>query len=136
MMQKYRKMLRAKIHRATVTHADVAYEGSLTMPPEFFQLADLVEYEALQVWNTTTGSRLETYAIMGEKGSRTICANGAAAHLIRPGDVIIIACFCDIEESMARDHKPLLVFVDEKNNPKPTRPEIPGPRLEHSKITL
>lgn len=126
-MAKFRKLLRAKIHRATVTHADLHYEGSLSIPLHLMQAADIKQYEAVNIWNVTSGTRLETYAIEGSSGSNFISANGAAAHHIRPGDIIIIACFTDVEESEVRDHKPKLVFVDENNSLLPSRQEVPGP---------
>ncbi|HBE70907.1 MAG TPA: aspartate 1-decarboxylase, partial [Planctomycetaceae bacterium] len=89
----YRKLLRSKIHRATVTQADLDYEGSLTLPPKLMRAADVLAHESVHVWNVTRGTRLETYAIEGEEGSQDICANGAAAHLIRPGDIVIIATY-------------------------------------------
>ena len=89
----FRKFLRSKIHRATVTQADLHYEGSLTLPPDLLIAAGIAPFEAVQVWNVTRGTRLETYAILGEIGSNDVCINGAAAHLVRPGDIIIVATF-------------------------------------------
>lgn len=126
----YRKFLRSKIHRATVTQADLDYEGSLTLPPNLMRAADIQAYEAVQVWNVTRGSRLETYAILGEEGSLDICANGAAAHLIRPGDVVIIATFSflvDVSEE-APSIDPKVVFVDSENRMIRVGKELPGPR--------
>lgn len=123
----YRKLLAAKIHRATVTAADVNYEGSLTVPPELLEAAGIVPYESLHVWDVTRGSRLETYAIEGEPGSHDICANGAAAHLIRPGDHVILAAFVMVPEADAKSHTPKLIFVNEKNEISHTGPEIAGP---------
>ncbi len=126
----YRKFLRSKIHRATVTQADLDYEGSLTLPPNLMWAADIQPYESVQVWNVTRGSRLETYAITGEEGSLEICANGAAAHLIRPGDVIIVATFffvIDAEEAPSKV-EPKVVFVDSQNQMIRVGQEIPGPR--------
>ena len=126
-MSRYRKLLRAKIHRATVTHADVDYEGSVSIPPDLMEAGEFVEYEAVAVWNVTRGTRFETYAIKGAEDSRDIAINGAAAHLAGPGDIIIIAAFTELEESQVADHKPLLIFVDETNRKLPDRTEIPGP---------
>ena len=92
-MSSFRRMLGAKIHRATVTQADLDYEGSLTIPPELLAAADIAEHEAVHVWNVTRGTRFETYAILGEPGAGDICANGAAAHLAQPGHIVIIATF-------------------------------------------
>ncbi|EMI43154.1 aspartate 1-decarboxylase [Rhodopirellula sp. SWK7] len=126
---RYRKLLAAKIHRATVTAADVNYEGSLTVPPELLEAAGIVAYESLHVWNVTRGSRLETYAIEGLPGSSDICANGAAAHLIRPGDHVILAAYAMIPESETKSHQPKLIFVNEKNEISHTGPEVPGPQM-------
>lgn len=125
----YVKIFRAKLHRATVTHADVAYEGSVTIPPELLEASGILEYEAVQLWDVTNGARLETYAIKGEKGSRSICVNGAAAHLIHPGDVIIIAAFAHMPIEKAKKFKPTVVFLDAHNQIKSSRDEIPGPQL-------
>ena len=126
-MEPYRRMLRAKIHRAVVTEADLHYEGSLTIPPELMELADIKEHEAVSVWNVTRGTRFDTYAMTGIAGSGMICVNGAAAHLAGRGDVIIIACFADVPESMVNEFKPTVVFVDTNNRPAGSRVEIPGP---------
>lgn len=123
-----RKILRSKIHRATVTQADLDYEGSITISPELLKAADIFSYEAVNVWNVTQGTRFETYAIEGESGSSDICVNGAAAHLVRPGDKVIVACFGMMSDAEAADHSPKLVFVDEKNKAKELRPEVPGPK--------
>ena len=127
----YRKFLRSKIHRLTVTQADLDYEGSLTLPPNLMRAADIQPFEAVQVWNVTRGSRLETYAITGEEGSLDICANGAAAHLIRPGDVIIVATFSFVVEMTGANMpivEPRVVFVDSQNRMLRMGEEIPGPR--------
>ncbi len=126
-MQTYRRMLRAKIPRAVVTEADLNYEGSLTIPPELMALADIKPYEAVHVWNVTRGTRFETYAITGVEQSGTICVNGAAAHLAKPGDLIIIACFTSVPEPMVNDIRPIVVFVDDRNRPVKTAVEVPGP---------
>ncbi len=126
----YRKFLRSKIHRATVTQADLDYEGSLTLPPNLMRAADIQPFESVHVWNITRGSRLETYAISGEEGSGDICANGAAAHLIRPGDVIIVATFTFVVDAEDATHvvEPKVVFVDSANKMLRVGQEIPGPR--------
>lgn len=123
-----RKLLRAKIHRLTVTGADVSYEGSLTLPPDLMQIADILPYESVQVWNVTRGTRLETYAIRGLDGSRDVCANGAAAHLVFPGDQIIVATFSFFSAAEVAQHQPKLLFVDHQNMLKYAGPEIPGPQ--------
>lgn len=127
-----RKLLSAKIHRATVTQADVDYEGSLTIPPTLLEAAGIVAYEAVCVWNVTRGTRLETYAITGLPDSDDICANGAAAHLIQPGDQIIIAAYAYVENDQVDQHCPRLVFVDEKNQIKHIGPEVAGPQVRSS----
>lgn len=122
-------MLRAKIHRAIVTEANLDYEGSLTIPPELLELTDIKEFEAIAVWNVTTGTRFETYAIAGVPGSGQICVNGAAAHLAKPGDRIIIASFSDVPESLVADFRPTVVIVDDHNLAARTVVEIPGPHV-------
>jgi aspartate 1-decarboxylase len=126
----FRKFLRSKIHRATVTQADLHYEGSLTLPPDLLLAAGIAPFEAVAVWNVNSGTRLETYAILGEQGSNDVCINGAAAHLVRPGDVIIIATFGFVQEtgSELRVPEPRVVFVDHDNRITHTGREIPGPR--------
>ena len=121
-----RRMLKSKIHRATVTGADLHYEGSVTIDRELMEAADIIPYEAVAVWNVTNGSRLETYAIEGEPGSGVICLNGAAARLVAPKDLVIIASFVNIPEDEAQQYEPKLVFVDERNRMLPTRKEEPG----------
>jgi aspartate 1-decarboxylase len=110
-----RTFLKAKIHRATVTHADLEYEGSVSIDEDLLEAADIWEHEAVHVWNITRGTRLQTYAIRGQKGSGVVCINGAAAHLNRPGDVVILAAFAELEESEARSFKPTVVLVDSQN---------------------
>ncbi len=127
---RYRRMLRAKIHRATVTDANLEYEGSLTIPPDLLELADIREYEGISVWNVTRGTRLETYAMRGEPASRAVCVNGAAAHLAGVGDKIIISAFSSVPESELDGFSPLIVFVDGQNRPVRTGAERPGPRRE------
>ena len=127
-MEQYRRMLRAKIHRATVTDANLEYEGSLTIPPDLMDMADIKEYEGISVWNVTRGSRLETYAMRGEPGSRQICINGAAAHLAGPGDKVIISAFASVPEPQLASFKPKIVFVDEGNRAVRVGHETPGPK--------
>lgn len=121
-----RVMLKSKIHRATVTGADLHYEGSVTIDRDLMDAADIVSYEKVAVWNVTNGSRLETYAIEGERGSGVICLNGAAARLVAPRDLVIIASFVNMENAEAIKHEPKLVFVDEENRMLPTRKEEAG----------
>ncbi|CEG59024.1 aspartate 1-decarboxylase [Legionella fallonii] len=122
----YRRMLKSKIHRACVTQADLDYEGSITISPELLQAANILPYEAVNVWNVTAGTRFETYAITGEKGSTDICVNGAAAHLVTPGDLVIIASFAQVLEEDCATLVPTVVFVDQFNRLKEIRPERIG----------
>ncbi len=124
----FRKMLSAKIHRATITGADVDYEGSITIPPELLEATGIVPYEAIHVWNVTRGTRLETYVILGEAGSNDICANGAAAHLIQPGDQVILATYTFVAEEDVDSHRPRIVFVDHMNRISHQGPEVAGPK--------
>ncbi|MGA9525713.1 MAG: aspartate 1-decarboxylase [Myxococcaceae bacterium] len=125
-----RIMFKSKIHRATVTDANLQYEGSISVDVDLLKAADILPYEKVAVWNVTRGSRLETYAIEGEAGSGVICLNGAAAHLNQPGDLVIIATFAEVEENEAQSWKPTVVFVDEKNRMVEKRAEVPGPQLK------
>ena len=119
----YRRMLKSKIHRATVTHADLDYEGSITIAPELLEAANILPYEAVNVWNVTAGTRFETYAIEGLSNSTAICVNGAAAHLVTPGDIIIIASFIQLEDRLCSQLIPKVVFVDDRNQIKEFRAE-------------
>lgn len=123
-----RILFKSKIHRATVTQADLHYEGSVSIDQDLLDAAGIVPYEKVAVWNVTRGTRLETYALIGERGSGTICINGAAAHLNQPGDIVILATFAEVQESEVAGWKPTVVFVDEKNRVIPGRAEeIAGP---------
>jgi len=121
-------MLKSKIHRARVTDADVDYEGSLTLDSELLRAADVVANEEVHVWNVTRGTRLRTYAMEGTAGSGVVCVNGAAAHLAKPGDLVIIATFTLLEENQVREHRPKVILVDQNNRMR-TGPaeEVPGP---------
>ncbi len=121
-----RTMLRGKIHRATVTGADLHYEGSVTIDAELLERADILPYERVDIWNVTNGERFSTYAIAGQRGSGVVCINGAAAHKARKGDLVIIAAFATVSESEARTWRPRCVFVDEHNRPVEERPECGG----------
>lgn len=111
----YRTMLKSKVHRATVTQAELHYVGSLTLDPDLMDAADLLPGELIHVLDVTNGARLETYVIEGERGSGVVCVNGAAAHLVHPGDLVIIAAYAMMSDDEARDSKPKVVFVDEAN---------------------
>jgi aspartate 1-decarboxylase len=108
-------MLKSKIHRATVTEANLEYEGSVTIDSDLLEAADLLPYEQVQIYDCTNGSRLTTYAIPGEPGSGEICINGAAAHLVKPHDLVIIATFAEVEDAEARGFEAKRVFVDRRN---------------------
>lgn len=108
-------MLKGKIHRATVTQAEVDYIGSITIDQDLMDAAGILEYEKVQVADVERGTRLETYVISGEPGSGVICLNGAAAHLVTPGDKVIIMCYAQMTPEEARESKPCVVFVDEDN---------------------
>ena len=110
-----RTMLKSKIHRATVTEADLEYVGSITIDPILLEAADLLVNERVEIYNITNGERLATYAIPGERGKGEICINGAAAHKARKGDLVIICSYAEYEEEEARSLEPKLVFVDGEN---------------------
>jgi aspartate 1-decarboxylase len=125
-----RTMFKSKIHRATVTHADLAYEGSVTIDERLMRAADILPYEKVAIWNATNGSRIETYAIAGELDSGVICVNGAAARHVQPGDIVILATFAEeVDEVEAQNWKPTVVRVDSGNRIVATAPssELPGP---------
>ena len=113
-----RTMMKSKIHRATVTETNLDYEGSLTIDEDLLDAADILPNEQIHVWDVTNGTRLVTYALAGRRGSGEVCVNGAGAHLIKSGDVIIIATYTELKNREARRHEPLVVFVDAGNKPK------------------
>jgi len=108
-------MLKGKIHRATVTEADLNYIGSLTLDEDLMDAAGLREYEKIGVLDITNGNRIETYIIRGEKGSGQVCINGAASHLISKDDLVIIVAYCQLNEAEAQIHKPKIVHVNSEN---------------------
>ena len=108
-------LLKSKIHRATVTEANLDYVGSITIDESLMIAAKLHEFEHVHVLNITTGTRLETYVIKGTKGSGSICINGAAAHLVKKNDLVIIASYCNLNESELKNHIPSIVHVNEMN---------------------
>ncbi len=110
-----RCMLKGKIHRATVTGADLHYEGSVTIDRVLMEAADILPYEEVRIYNVSNGERLETYAIPGDAHSGVICLNGAAAHKVAVGDIVIIACYGLADASEARNWKPRPVYVDAAN---------------------
>lgn len=110
-----RMMLKSKIHRATVTDANINYEGSITIDSKLMKAADILPYEQVHVLNVNNGARFTTYAIKGGEGSGEICLNGAAARLGVKGDLVIILTYTNVPEEELKDYKPLIVHVNEKN---------------------
>jgi len=108
-------MLKSKIHRATVTQADLNYVGSLTVDEDLMEAADLLAGEQVSIVDVTNGARLETYVIAGERGTGVIGINGAAAHLVSPGDIVIVISYAVMDEALARSNRPKVVFVDGQN---------------------
>jgi aspartate 1-decarboxylase len=112
----FRTMLKSKIHRATVTQADLHYVGSVTVDQDLMEAADLLEGEQVTIVDVTNGARLETYVITGERGSGEICINGAAAHLVHPGDKVILISYCEVDDAeLADGWQPRVVHVDTAN---------------------
>lgn len=110
-----RTFLRSKIHRATVTEADLNYEGSITIDPVLLDAAEIAPFELVDIYNITNGNRLATYAIVGESGTGEICINGAAARLVDPGDTVIICCYGQFHIDELSQHKIRIVHVNESN---------------------
>lgn len=110
-----RTVLKSKIHRATVTQADLNYEGSITIDPVLMDAADILPFEQVHVLDVNNGNRLTTYAIEGERDSGQICINGAAARMVSPGDIVIILTYNSVTDAEAREMEPALVYVDERN---------------------
>ncbi|MFD0958853.1 aspartate 1-decarboxylase [Paenibacillus chungangensis] len=113
----YRTMMKSKLHRATVTEANLNYVGSITIDEDLMDAADLLENEKVQIVNNNNGARFETYVITGERGSGVICLNGAAARLVQPGDQVIIISYAAMEDEQARSYKPIVTILDENNKP-------------------
>ena len=111
------EILKSKIHRATVTDANLDYIGSITLDEDLMELANLHEFEKVHVLNLTNGNRLQTYIIKGKRGSGTVCINGAAAHLVSKNDLVIIASFCMLSQDELDGFKPQVVHVDLNNQP-------------------
>jgi aspartate 1-decarboxylase len=123
-------VFKSKIHRATVTHADVDYEGSVTIDADLLDAAQILPFEAVHIWNVTRGSRLVTYALEAPRGSGAVCVNGAAANLNRPGDLVILATFAEMTPEEARAYRPVVVRVDGQNRATQDQSdEKPGPLL-------
>lgn len=121
------RMLKGKIHRAVVTQAELNYVGSITVDTDLLEAAGILEYEMVQIVDVENGSRFETYTIAGEAGSGVICLNGAAARQVQTGDHVIIMAYADMTPEEAKEHKPYVVFTDERNGiAKVTRYERHG----------
>lgn len=121
-------VLKSKLHRAMVTHADLEYEGSVSIADDLLEAANILPFEQVHVWNVTRGTRLTTYAMRADAGSGLICINGAAAHLVAPGDRVIIATFVEVPQEVARTWEPTVVLLDEQNRVvDPRAAEIAGP---------
>ena len=123
-------ILKAKIHRATVTHAELHYEGSCAIDGRLLDISGIREYEQIHIYNVNSGHRFVTYAIRGEEGSGVISVNGAAAHCAQPGDLVIIAAFVSLSEAEAAVFKPTLVYVDAQNHVTHTNRSIPEQMAE------
>jgi aspartate 1-decarboxylase len=121
-----RTMMKSKIHRATVTDANLHYQGSVTVDPQLLEAADILPHERIEIYNVTNGERLATYAIPGAPGRGEVCVNGAAAHLVAKGDLVILATYAEVEDAEARDWRPKVVFVDAKNRMRSARPSQAG----------
>ena len=128
-----RTMMKSKIHRATVTQADLHYVGSVTVDEDLLDAADLLPGELVHIVDITNGARLQTYTIAGERGSGVLGINGAAAHLVHPGDLVILIGYGQMETAEARELQPRVVFVDADNRIVGTgsdpAAEVPGSRL-------
>ncbi|MBB6635349.1 aspartate 1-decarboxylase [Cohnella thailandensis] len=111
----FRQMMKSKIHRATVTEANLNYVGSITIDQDLMEAVDILPDEKVQIVNNNNGARLETYVIPGPRGSGVICLNGAAARLVQPGDIVIIIAYAFVTEEEARQHRPKIAIMDEGN---------------------
>ncbi len=117
--------LKAKLHRARVTHAEVNYDGSCAIDAALLEAAGIAEYEQIDIYNLRNGERLTTYALSAERGSRVVSVNGAAAHKARPGDRVIICCYCRLSAAQARGHRPQLLYLDASNAVVRTAHSVP-----------
>ncbi|AHJ75210.1 MULTISPECIES: aspartate 1-decarboxylase [Kosakonia] len=120
-----RTMLQGKLHRVKVTQADLHYEGSCAIDQDFLEAAGILEYEAIDIYNVTNGKRFSTYAIAGERGSRIISVNGAAAHCADVGDILIIASYVTVPDEVARNWQPKVAYFDGDNEMKRTAKAVP-----------
>jgi aspartate 1-decarboxylase len=122
----FRTLMKSKLHRATVTDANLHYMGSVTLDPDLMELADILPHEKVQIVDIDNGARLETYAIEGERGSGDVCLNGAAARLVQPGDKVIVISYGTYTDAESRVHEPIVVFCDETNRPVRQGVETPA----------
>lgn len=120
-----RTMLQGKLHRVKVTQADLHYEGSCAIDQDFLEAAGILEYEAIDIYNVTNGKRFSTYAIAGERGSKIISVNGAAAHCADVGDILIIASYVNVPDEVARSWQPKVAYFDGDNEMKRTAKAVP-----------
>lgn len=120
-----RTMLKSKIHRVTVTHSELNYEGSCAIDEDLLEAADIREYQQIDIYNVNNGERFTTYAIRAERGTGLISVNGAAARKASPGDILIIASYASYDEAEMKSFKPALVYVDGQNRIKRQRNKIP-----------
>ncbi|MGH8378820.1 MAG: aspartate 1-decarboxylase [Gammaproteobacteria bacterium] len=118
-------LLKAKLHRARVTHAELDYEGSCAIDAHLLEAAGILPYEQIQIYNVSNGERFTTYAIRAEAGSHVISVNGSAAHRAKPGDIVIICAYAQFNAAEAVNHKPQLVYLGEHNNITRTSNAIP-----------
>ncbi|MCG7343054.1 aspartate 1-decarboxylase [Sporosarcina sp. ACRSL] len=122
----FRMMMNSKLHRATVTEANLNYVGSITIDSDLLDAAGMLPNEKVHIVNNNNGARFETYIIAGERGSGVICVNGAAARLVQQGDIVIIISYVYVSEEEARNHQPTVLLVDEQNRIKEVIKEAPG----------
>jgi aspartate 1-decarboxylase len=122
----FRTLMKSKLHRATVTGANLHYMGSITIDPDLMEAADLLVHEKVQIVDIDNGARFETYVIAGERGAGEICLNGAAARLVQPGDRVIVISYATYDDAEARRHRPTVVFCDADNRPEATGVEEAG----------
>lgn len=119
-----RTLMKSKLHRATVTDANLDYMGSVTIDPLLMEAADLLPHERVQVVDIDNGARFETYVISGRAGSGDLCLNGAAARLVQPGDKVIVISYASYDDAEARGHEPTVVFCDARNRPRAAAAEV------------
>ena len=122
----FRTLLKSKIHRAIVTDADLHYEGSVSIDQNLLEAADILPHEHVHIWDVTNGNRFETYALAAPRGSATVCINGAAAHLAKKGDIVIITSFASLAEDQIAQHHPKVVLVDAHNQIAKLQDNVPS----------